>query len=59
MSALVGAVGAATFGKALDSPLGLAAVAWWMAGLPLIPACLLWALWISTHAADEPALKVL
>lgn len=44
-SMLVSAIGATVVGAALDSPLGITGVAWWMAGLTLIPI-IAWSLWL-------------
>lgn len=44
-STLMSAMAAAVVGSALDSSLGISGVAWWMAGLTLIPAGL-WAFWL-------------
>jgi len=51
---LLSATSSAVVGRALDTPLGVSGVVWWMAGLSVIPA-ILWAWWLlrerSTGAA--------
>jgi hypothetical protein len=42
---LMSAIGVVIVGGALDFPLGLSAVMWWIAGLSLIPAAL-WGFWL-------------
>jgi hypothetical protein len=55
---LMSATSSALVGRALDSPMGISGVVWWMAGLSVVPA-ILWALWLIRHegagtAAAQP-----
>jgi len=46
MFTLMAATGAAIAGGAIDTPLGVSGLLWWMSGLILIPS-VLWALWLA------------
>lgn len=50
---LVSATGAILVGVALDTPLGIAGTAWWIAGLTLLPA-FLWGLWMLIAGKSTP-----
>ena len=56
MFTLLAAGGAAAVGGAIDTPLGISNVIWWMAGLILIPGAL-WALWLMVGKRPEPVLE--
>jgi len=56
MFTLLAAGGAAAVGGAIDTPLGISNVIWWMAGLILIPG-ILWALWLMFGKRPEPVLE--
>ena len=56
MFTLLAAGGAAAVGGAIDGPLGISGVIWWMAGLILIPG-ILWVLWLVLGKRVEPVLE--
>lgn len=56
MFTLLSAGGAAAVGGAIDTPLGMSNVIWWMAGLILIPGAL-WVLWLIVGKRPEPVLE--
>ena len=55
-SMLVSALGAAAVGAALDSPLGITGVSWWMAGLTLLPLAA-WSIWLLVGKHEWLALQ--